>query len=198
MMPIRLWLLRHAHTAWNRDGKIQGRIDQPIDDQARTHLAGLRLPDAAAGAALVSSPLARAVETATIVARRPPETAPALIEMDWGSWEGRHGVDLLAEPGSGYRHIEEWGWDFQPPGGETPAQLWLRLQPFVASLRAPTLAVTHIGVMRVLLARATGWNFSGTPPFSVKRDRLYAIDIHPDGTLAFEGAPVRLIASEGP
>ena len=197
-MPVRLWLLRHAHTDWNRVGKIQGRKDQPIDERARVHLSGLRLPQAAADALLVASPLSRAVETARLVGRRQPQIADELIEMDWGAWEGRHGVDLLAEPGPGYRHIEEWGWDFEPPGGETPAQVWLRLQPFVSSLRQPTLAVTHIGVMRVLLAQATGWNFEGVPPFSVKRDRLYGIDVHPDGSLAFDGAPVRLIASESP
>ena len=45
-------------------------------------------------------------------------------------------------------------------------------------LSGSVVAVTHIGVMRVLLARATGWNFEGSPPFKVKRDRLYRIDVH--------------------
>ena len=47
--------------------------------------------------------------------------------------------------------------------------------------------------MRVVLARATGWNFDGPPPFRVKRDRLYRIDVQDDGTLAFDNEPVRLI-----
>ncbi len=122
-----------------------------------------------------------------------PQIVPELIEMDWGEWQGRRGADLLADAGSGYRHIEEWGWDFQPPGGETPAMVWQRLRPWIASVQEAIVAVCHIGVMRVLLARATGWDFSGPAPFEVKRDRLYIIDRNDDGTLAFDDAPVRLI-----
>ena len=50
--------------------------------------------------------------------------------------------------------------------------------------------------MRVLLARATGWNFEGTPPFKVKRDRLYRVDVHQDGSLSHDGEPVRLIEAD--
>jgi probable phosphoglycerate mutase len=100
---------------------------------------------------------------------------------------------LLADPNSGYRHIEEWGWDFQPPGGETPKMVWERLASWVGSLEGPVVVVSHIGIMRVMLARATGWNFNGPAPFRVKRDRLYRIDVRDDGTLAFDNEPVRLI-----
>ena len=142
---------------------------------------------------MISSPLSRAVETAQIVGGRPPVVAPELIEMDWGGWEGQHGVDLLTAPNSGYRHIEEWGWDFQPPGGETPKMVWERVRPWIASLDGPAVVVSHIGIMRVLLARATGWNFDGPAPFRVKRDRLYRIDVRNDGTLVFDNEPIRLI-----
>ncbi len=185
--------MRHGHTAWNRAGRIQGRIDQPLDDAARAHLARLQLPEEFNDAALISSPLTRAIETARLVAGREPVIAPELVEMDWGRWEGSRGVDLLADTGSGYRHIEEWGWDFRPPGGETPAAVWDRLKTWVKSLEGSAVVVTHIGIMRVLLARATGWEFDGLPPFQVKRDRLYRIDISDDGTLGFDNQPVRLV-----
>ena len=112
--------------------------------------------------------------------------------MDWGRWEGRHGTDLLADPNSGYRHIEDWGWDFQPPGGETPKIVWKRVEPWIASLEGSSVVVSHIGIMRVVLARATGWNFDCPPPFRIKRDRLYKVDVQDDGTLAFDNEPVRL------
>jgi broad specificity phosphatase PhoE len=116
--------------------------------------------------------------------------------MAWGDWEGARGADLLADPNSGYRHTEAWGWDFRPPGGETPEMVWERVEPWLAGLREPAVAVTHVGVMRVILARATGWNFDGPAPFKVKRDRLYTVDIGKDGRLEFEGEPVRLVAAE--
>ena len=192
LISARLALMRHGHTAWNRAGRIQGRVDQPLDEAARIHLMKLQLPEEFSDAKVISSPLARAVETAQLVAGREPSIVPELVEMDWGRWEGQRGVDLIADAGSGYRHIEEWGWDFQPPGGETPAAVWHRLQPWIRSLEGSSVVVSHIGIMRVLLARATGWEFDGHPPFQVKRDRLYRIDILDDGKLTFDNQPVRL------
>ena len=141
----------------------------------------------------MSSPLARAVETARIIDGREPIIVPALIEMDWGGFEGRRGIDLLADGKSGYRHIEEWGWDFQPPGGETPRSVSERVGPWLGSVKGSAVVVSHIGIMRVLLALATGWNFDGPAPFRVKRDRLYRIDVHDDGKLSHDNDPVRLI-----
>ncbi|MEE4187317.1 MAG: histidine phosphatase family protein [Roseobacter sp.] len=188
---IRLALIRHGHTEWNRAGRIQGRTNIALTPEARGHLARLALPEPWDHAALVSSPLARATETAELISGRTPVEVPCLIEMDWGAWEGKKGVDLLADTNSGYHNIEDWGWSFRPPGGESPADLRARLTPWVMSLKTDTLAVCHIGIMRVLLAMATGWNFSGAAPFAVKRDRLYVLEITPEGyTLA--GDPVRL------
>ena len=142
---------------------------------------------------VVSSPLSRAVDTAWLVSGRVPQVVPELIEMNWGEWQGLRGIDLVADASSGYRHIEDWGWDFQPLGGETPRMVWQRIKPWIAAARGTYVAVCHIGVMRVLLARATGWNFSGPAPFQVKRDRLYIIKVKDDGALTFDDEPIRLI-----
>ncbi len=146
-----------------------------------------------AEAALFSSPLCRAVETARLVSGRSPRIVPELIEMDWGRWQGLLSIDLAADANSGYRHIEDWGWDFQPLGGETPKMVWNRIKPWIAAAEGTIVAVCHICVMRVLLARATGWDFSGPAPFQVKRNRLYLIEADDDGALVFKDAPVRLI-----
>ncbi|WP_417675379.1 histidine phosphatase family protein [Pseudodonghicola sp.] len=193
---IRLALLRHGHTDWNRQGRIQGASDIPLDDEARAGLAALRLPNDWATAELWSSPLKRATETAELVTRRAPRRAPELVEMNWGDWEGQRGLDLLATPGSGFRHIEDWGWDYHAPGGETPRDLWTRLKPWLARLDRDALAVCHIGVMRVLLARAHGWDFAGPAPFKIKRNRLYVLRLEGE-TLTPEGDPIRLIPLEG-
>jgi probable phosphoglycerate mutase len=189
---IRLALLRHGHTSWNRAGRIQGRSDIPLDDQARADLGGFALPTPWNHADLWSSPLARAAETAQIVAGRTPVKAPELTEMNWGDWEGLHGRNLEADPKSGFRHIEDWGWQYRAPQGESPAEVWARLQPWLNRLNKDAVAVCHIGIMRVLLARAHGWNFDGPAPFRVKRNRLFIL--HIDGeTLHAEPEPVRLI-----
>jgi probable phosphoglycerate mutase len=174
----RLALLRHGHTPWNRAGRIQGRTDIPLDDAARAELAGLRLPRPWDRATLWSSPLKRAVDTAALVANRRPRTDAALTEMNWGIWEGLHGADLRADPTIGFRDIEAWGWDYCPPSGESPAAIRLRLEKWLVGLRGDNVAVCHIGIMRVLLAGATGWNFDGPAPFRIKRNRLFIIETH--------------------
>lgn len=192
---IRLALLRHGPTVWNREGRIQGRSDIPLDDAARADLAKLRLPQPWPSAALWSSPLRRAADTARLLTMREPQISPELIEMNWGEWEGQHGKVLIAEPGSGYRHIEDWGWNYRPPGGETPSEVAARLFPWLASLNGDAVAVCHIGVMRVLLALAHGWDFDGPCPFAIKRNRLYLLTIDGD-QLTAEPEPARLVARE--
>lgn len=186
----RLALLRHGHTEWNRAGRIQGRSDIPLDDEARKDLAEYNLPPGWQHAELWASPLSRAVETAEIVAGRSPMTAPELTEMNWGDWEGKRGVDLLAQPESGFRHIEDWGWDYRAPGGESPRELWERLEPWVRSRKTDTIAVCHIGIMRVILAKAHNWDFDGEAPFRIKRNRLFVVDLD---SLIPEKEPERLI-----
>lgn len=177
---IRLALLRHGHTDWNRAGRIQGRSDIALDAAARQELAAQALPGTWKDADLWSSPLKRAAETAELVAGRAPQTAAALIEMNWGDWEGQQGGLLRADPQSGFRDIEHWGWDYRPPGGESPAEVWARVAPWIATLTRDTVAVCHIGIMRMILARAHGWDFDGPAPFQVKRNRLFVVEISGD------------------
>lgn len=188
----RLALLRHGHTDWNRAGRIQGRTDVPLDDEARAVLAGLSLPAGWMAADLVASPLARAMETAVLVGDRAARAEPALMEMDWGAWEGLRGVDLKADGASGFRDIEDWGWSYCPPDGESPDALRARLTPWLQGLTKDTVAVCHIGVMRVLMAMATGWDFAGPAPFQIKRNRLFVL--HVEGSaLSVMGTPERLV-----
>ena len=183
----RLALLRHGHTEWNRAGQIQGRSDIPLDADARTVLSEFAPPTPWDQATLWSSPLMRAVETAELVFDRAPATDPALTEMDWGDWEGLKGVDLKADPASGFRDIEHWGWDYRPPAGESPRDVADRLNVWIGTLSGDNVAVCHIGIMRVLLAQATGWDFDGPAPFAVKRNRLFVLHLGADGALTFDG-----------
>lgn len=183
----RIALLRHGHTDWNRAGRIQGRTDIPLDDEARKGLGMLRLPEPWGQAKIVSSPLLRAMETAKLVSDKTPVIVPDLIEMDWGAWEGLQGVDLRADPESGYRDIEEWGPHFCPPNGEPLQAVLKRTSTWVQAQTEDTVAVCHIGVMRAILATATGWQFRGPAPFRIKRNRLYVLD-----NMKLMPTPVRL------
>ena len=87
-----LLLVRHGETDWNAEGRLQGHTDTPLNDYGRRQAAALGEDLAGDGIdAVYSSDLARARETAEIVAGRlglPVVLEPGLREKNWGSWEG--------------------------------------------------------------------------------------------------------------
>jgi probable phosphoglycerate mutase len=184
--------MRHGRTAWNKAGRIQGRTDIPLDDETVSELRSLALPDGFSKDALVASPLLRARQTAELVGRVSLTIEDALLEMDWGDWEGQAGADLRRDPNSGYVDIDQWGWEFRPPNGEALRDLRTRVQVWLDTLREDTVAVSHIGVMRVCLAIATQWDFDSAAPFAIKRNRLY-IMTRRNGIWRMDASPVRLV-----
>lgn len=159
-----LALVRHGDTAWSAAGRIQGRADPGLSEAGRAALAAARLPDECRGMRVVTSPLARCVETAALLGAPAAVHEPLISEMAWGEWEGRRLQDLRAELGAAMRENEARGLDFRPPGGESPREVLARVSPWLATLAQPTLAVTHRGVIRVVLAAASGWDMRGPPP----------------------------------
>ncbi len=89
----RILLVRHAETDWNHTRRFQGRSNLPLNqkgrDQARA--LALALKDEFL-AAIYSSPLARAMETAHLIKVFHPSVPlfeeEGLVEMDLGELEG--------------------------------------------------------------------------------------------------------------
>jgi probable phosphoglycerate mutase len=177
---IPLLVIRHAPTEWNAAGLMQGRADHSLSSAGRDRLLLWRVPPGWEEAECLSSPLRRAVETARLLGLTPvPE--PRLIEMDWGEWEGRSLADIRAELGDEMERHERLGLDFRPPGGESPREVQERLRPLLARLRAPTIAVTHKGVLRALYALASGWTMIGKPPARLLDGCAHAFTLTPEG-----------------
>jgi len=193
-------LLRHFPTDWNVAHRLQGRIDRPLLPQSRAELARCALPASWSEARIVTSPLSRALDTATSLARgREVTVDPRLVELSWGEWEGKRGADLLADPKSGYRNVKDWGWWSRPPGGESPQDAWFRVKPALAEIAAdgrPTVLVIHRGIIRVILAKAWGWNFDRPEPFAIKTARLAPVSLNEDGSPHTPGALVPLVVRD--
>jgi probable phosphoglycerate mutase len=192
-----LLLIRHGATAWNESGRIQGRADLGLSTHGRAEVALWRLPLAWAQARWLTSPLRRAQETAALLTDRPVLVEPRLIEMDWGEWEGRRGVDLRAEAPAALARREAQGLDLRPPGGESPREVCARLRALAAELAAdpaPVVAVCHKGVIRAALALATGWEMRIKPPLRLDRDQALALACHADGRLQLRPPPLALAA----
>ncbi|HVM69311.1 MAG TPA: histidine phosphatase family protein [Gaiellaceae bacterium] len=154
-------LARHGETDWNREDRFQGHADRPLNEHGRrqAHELAERLRNDRL-AAVYSSPLARALETAQIVAAAlglEVETRDALREIDVGSWQGLTRDEIQARfPGD----WEAWldgagGWT----GGETYDELQARVVPELLALAARhhgerILVVCHGGTMRTVQAAA--------------------------------------------
>ncbi len=107
-----LLLVRHGETDWNAAGRLQGQTDTLLTDHGRRQARKLAEELACDGIdAVYASDLARARETAEIVAARlglPIVLDPDLRERDWGSWEGltsaeRDAVELVGESAQAHR-----------------------------------------------------------------------------------------------
>ncbi|MCP5368248.1 MAG: histidine phosphatase family protein, partial [Hyphomicrobiales bacterium] len=174
---------RHGPTDWNADRRIQGRADRPLSAAGRAAVAAWRLPPPFRDFNVVCSPLRRARETAAALAGAAP-VEPDLVEMDWGSWEGRRLADLRAELGPAMAANEDRGLDFRPTGGESPRDVQARLAPWLAAVarrRRPTLAVTHKGVIRAVYALAAGWDMTGKAPHRLANAALHHFRLDGDG-----------------
>jgi broad specificity phosphatase PhoE len=177
-------MIRHGPTDWNASGRIQGRADPELSAGGRAAIARWRLPPPWAGARVLSSPLRRARATATLLAGRAPIVDDRLIEMDWGSWQGRRLAEVRAEAPARAAANEARGLDFRPPGGESPREVSIRLRALLEELATdprPVVAVCHKGVIRAALALATGWDMRSKPPVRLGRDRGCVLRCHPDG-----------------
>jgi probable phosphoglycerate mutase len=183
---VRLVLLRHGITEWNLEKRIQGRIDQPLGDAGRRQLASLAVPDDYLGDHWYCSPLRRAVESAELLGLGDVCVEPALIEMDWGDWEGEILKPLRKRIGEPMRENERRGLDFRPPGGESPRLVQARLQPWlrrIADRGDNSGAVVHNGIIRCIFALACRWDMCGETPVDFAWDALHQFELEPDGTL---------------
>jgi len=100
----RLFVVRHGRTALNAAGRLRGRHDVELD--AVGWLEAARLAVALADVELgrvVSSPLRRAVGTATPIALvhdLPVEVDDELVDRDYGEWAGQQADEVVARFGS--------------------------------------------------------------------------------------------------
>ena len=194
-----LVLIRHGPTRWNAEKRLQGQSDEPLSPEGRAAVAEWRLPPELSARRWLVSPLSRARETAALLGIEAPELEPRLMEMSWGEWEGRTLPDLRIELGGAMIDIENRGLDLRPPGGESPRLLQKRLKPLLAEIGAagePVGAVCHRGVIRALLALATGWNMLGKPPVKLKNACWHRFTVAPDGMLAVEAMNLPLTAGK--
>ena len=190
-----LVVLRHGPTVWSAEGRLQGRTDLPLSPEGRERVSQWRLPADAPDHDWISSPLARATDTARLLGGVPP-VEPRLIEMSFGAWEGHRLANLRAADPDGVAAREEQGLDFRAPDGESYREVQTRLSDWLAeraALGRPTLAICHKAVIRALYALAVGWDMTGPPPDRLADDTCHRLDLAADGTPVIDRLNVPLL-----
>lgn len=180
---VRLYLIRHGETDWNRDARYQGQADIALNElgraQAQRNGRVLKAVEPAIAAAnFVSSPLSRAVDTMRLMRVEmglPAENfrrETAIKELHYGHWEGQLASDLpVTDPvGVAAKRADPFGW--RPRGGESYADLSDRIAPWLASLSGSTVAVTHGGVSRVARGLILGLETQDVPTLEVPQDKI--------------------------
>ncbi len=195
MTPIAL--IRHGPTDWNAERRLQGRADRPLSEEGRARVAGWRVPAEFRGFEWITSPLARARETAGILGLAVARVEDAVVEMDWGDWEGRTRPELDALYGAEVGRRTALGLDLRPHNGESPRDVRARFGGWaraVAEGGKPTGAVCHQGIIRAALSLATGWSMVGRPPVRMDWDSLHLFEADASGGFAIARMNVGLTA----
>jgi len=170
-----LWLVRHGQSGWNVSGQVQGQSPNAPGLTAvgreQAAVAARELVCRAPRASLiVASDLARAAETADIIAAIlgiPVEYDPDLREQGLGVLEGLVAASPAAAEITGAPSVAEgpedaldvlWRQPFQrPPGGESVADMYGRVYRALGRITASRpgaelIIVTHGGPVRVATA----------------------------------------------
>ncbi|GAA2023657.1 hypothetical protein GCM10009819_03010 [Agromyces tropicus] len=183
--PATVVLVRHGETDWNRQGRIQGATDIPMNGAGRGQARAVAERLAADGvwSAAATSPLSRASETATIIAQRldlpDPAVVPGLRERRHGTLEGltsqeRRRLDAAAIP------IE---------GVESRTAVVARAVPALHRLGSAhaggaVVAVTHGGVIQSLLLHLL--QRRSLPSGAVANGSVHRFRVEPDRLVLVE------------
>jgi broad specificity phosphatase PhoE len=160
-----IYLVRHGATAWNRAKIFRGRRDVPLDERGRLEAAcAARALREVPLAAIYSSPLSRARDTAEAIAAGRGLTViadEAFTDIDYGEWTEYWDIEARRKFGDQYRQWKESPHLVKFPGGESLDDVRRRAAPRLMELarRHPEGAialVSHRVVLKLLLCEAKG------------------------------------------
>ncbi len=185
---MRVCLVRHGETAWNREHRMQGWTDIALNDQGQQQaLAVARALQGVAFDAIVSSPLQRALQTAQAVAAgREIVLEPRLRERHHGDLQGL----TRSEMAEHYPHLaaalNQRLPGYQPPGGESIETFAERVREALADLHAQhagqtVLVLAHGGVLDVAFRLASGQDLYSPRRHALPNAALNWLAVGPQG-----------------
>src|SRR4030095_9206098 len=157
-----IYLARHGETAWSLTGQHTGLTDLPLTEVGERNAQRLRgRLRGIAFESVFTSPLLRASRTCELAGfGSVVEIDPNLLEWNYGDYEGRRSVEILAER-------PDWQlFRDGAPGGESPQQGAERADRVVGRLRAGSGDVLFFSSGHFLRMLAGSW--IGIEPYHAK------------------------------
>ena len=187
----RIFLIRHGETNWNKEGRFQGQIDIPLNnngkEQARKtfeYLKDINFKKA------FSSSMKRPYETAQIILKESPELEiikiNELVEISHGLWEGKLEKEILEEWPVLLKKWHEKPQEVAMPEGESIEDVSLRSikawDKICSDQRNEdlTLIVAHDAVNKTLICNLLGIDFSNIWMIKQGNGGITVIDIFND------------------
>ncbi len=181
-----LLLMRHGETDWNLEGRMQGRIDTPLNARGVEQAEKLaeRLAVEERIDVLYTSPLARARLTAEIVGMRfglAPLPDARLVERSAGRVEGMTMPEIEQRYPEVYRAWREDKDRLVLPGAEEPPEFQERVASFLEMIHgrhsdARVGVVTHGGTLSMFFATLMGLDIGKRFPFRFDNTALSKVD----------------------
>ncbi|MDQ7822210.1 MAG: histidine phosphatase family protein [Candidatus Eremiobacteraeota bacterium] len=197
---MRIYLVRHGETSYNKEGKMQGRIDIPLDKEgeAQAEALGAYFKDEMVKndgnfSAVYASPLTRAAQTAAPVAQAlnlPVKKDGGLTELDMGEWEGKTRNEIASwKDAQGVPLFQKCFTDplHNPmPGGETLPSMERRVTASLNEIirnSLPTesvVCITHGGAIAIALCHVLGKSLQEVPRNMVQNASVTVIEADQD------------------
>jgi alpha-ribazole phosphatase len=194
MSETRFWLIRHALVEENARAILYGVMDVPLCETTLLEQAPMyralaaRLPRPAVWKV---TPLSRTRRTAeTIFAAGYPRTEPAvepdLIEQSLGEWQGLPHHELPARLTLPKHAFWPLAGHERPPGGETMAEVILRVGSALERLAVEhdgkdVVIVSHGGSIRAAVAHCLGVGPDNALHLSIQNLSLTCLERNPEG-----------------
>ncbi len=157
---IKIYIARHGETAWNVEGKIQGRSDPDLTPQGIAQSLALleQLKDRPLSA-IYTSTLQRSIRTAQPIATfldLPIQKRPELDEMAFGIFEGVQVSSFDEDLKREWERFKEDRFTYRIPGAENFTDVANRLKPFKEEILRDhagqeILVIGHMIVNRFLI-----------------------------------------------
>ncbi len=188
---VRVYLIRHGETDWNRNQRVMGQLDIPLNETGRAQaqrtaefLASEKIN------VIYASDSSRAWETALRISEKhklSPIATPELRELMYGRWQSLTRQEVIEKYPEEYAERLNNPFEFCPTGGESRRQLFERASKKLDEIliqhqnREEKLAlVSHGGTCRVMVGYIAGIN--GWGHFAIDNCSISVIDSLEDGT----------------